>query len=372
MSALQTPKLETLNLTTTARCNLDCPCCYQKNRDAELSLGLLNRICEQALPLGLERVMLSGGEPLLRDDIDEVIQLFAARQVQVTLSTNGTLVTAERAQRLAAAGLDTVSLSVQGLDTGDGSDRAAGVDDVEARAAAALLEAGLRVVANIIVTHTNLPRFQETLARVRGMGIVNLNLLRPKPSLTPGWFERVRLNQRDLYKLQRLKVWLARQPGLGDVTFDCALCPLLYGAPASWLDEEGVTGCTAGIDFLNVSADGALYPCPDLSGPAFLLGNLLSDELGPIWRDNPVLAALRDTDRLSGACGRCKLAKQCRGCRSLALHDLDDVHGDDLDCPYRGRSWPVRAARLAPIYAGLVLAARHAADDVDGGDGERR
>ncbi len=346
-------KLDTINLMVTGRCNAACPCCYQRASSQEPSLDSIRKLCEQASELGLKRVMLSGGEPLLRDDICEIISIVRRCNAQVVLSTNGYLVTAELARALRQAGTSTISLSID-FPTKEGHDRDPSIAPSIESAARILVENGLRVVANVIVTHSNISHINRISRLIRKFGIENLNFLRPKPSTTTGWFERARLSKKDLYRLQLKKVSMVYSD-FKDITFDCALCPLLYGAPESFLRNEGITGCGAGIDFLTVTEAGDIYPCPDLKRPEFWLGNIENDSLVKIWREHQFLAKLRETSQLRGGCKTCKLASVCRGCRSMALFIKNDLFAEDPDCPYLKRNILFRAAMLIPVYAGIIL-----------------
>ncbi len=323
----------------------------------EPELDSIRRLCEQALDLGLKQVMLSGGEPLLREDIAQVVAAIRRLGPRVTLSTNGTLVTSEVARSLRDAGLETVSLSIEPGSGAEARDRDPATQARREVAVGLLLEAGLRVVANVIVTHSNLPHLAKGLERIRSLGVVNLNLLRPKPSKDPEWFPQSRLTGRDLYRLQRLKTALAAHSGFVDVSMDCAFCPLLYGAPVRFLEEKHISGCGAGIDFLAVTETGDIYPCPDLKRPEFLLGNIAHPALAQLWEEAAVLQSLRQVERLGAGCRGCKLSQICRGCRAMALFIGGDVFGDDPDCPYRDRGRLARGLMLTPIYAGVLRAA---------------
>jgi len=350
-------RLETLNIMVTGRCNLNCPCCYQERSLVDIPADHLRNLRDQALPLGLKTVMLSGGEPLLHPDLEEIILLFKEKGATVNLSTNGSAVTKEKAEALLRAGIDTVSVSVDGRWPHRSPDRDAAGAAAARRSIALLQEKGIRVVLNLIVTKETLRRKGETVAGLREMGARNLNLLRPKPGKRPEWYPEARLDERDLYRLQRWKTKLAGRYGFDEVSFDCGLSPLLYGAPLSFLKKEGIRGCGAGIDFLAVTEDGGFYPCPDLKGPDFLLGRLGKEELGRLWLSHPLLLALREKERLWGDCGECGLAEVCRGCRAMAWIERGDLFADDPDCPYRGRTAWIRAAKLAPVYAGVLGAA---------------
>ena len=116
--------LGVLRLSLTARCNLACPYCLPDGREPE---GLLNleqrrRLIGAALGLGMHSLRLTGGEPLLHQGLEALIEaaveLRQARQVplEIALTSNGTLLSAARARSLKAAGLNRLTLSLDGAD----------------------------------------------------------------------------------------------------------------------------------------------------------------------------------------------------------------------------------------------------------------
>jgi len=100
----------------TDRCNLSCPMCwvrYSKDTD-ELSTGEICRVLEEIAPYN-PRIGLTGGEPLLRGDVVEIVAFAGSRGLRVGLNTNGLLL-AEAGDELVEAGLDTVSISLDGVE----------------------------------------------------------------------------------------------------------------------------------------------------------------------------------------------------------------------------------------------------------------
>ena len=137
-----------LRLSLTARCNLACPYCLP---DGQEPPGLLNleqrlQVIQAAVALGAQSLRLTGGEPLLHSQLDALISAVQPLRAQglreITLTSNGTLLSASRAHALRAAGLDRITLSLDGAD-GASVARMAGLADARAgkRALTAVLEA---------------------------------------------------------------------------------------------------------------------------------------------------------------------------------------------------------------------------------------
>ncbi len=109
-----------VKIKLTWHCNLRCRMCnvWRQSRDDRLTLPVIHSLADDLAGLGTDKVHLSGGEVLLRPDLCAVIKAFAGRGMQVNLTTNGTLLTQERAERLAATGLRNVSISLDGATPG--------------------------------------------------------------------------------------------------------------------------------------------------------------------------------------------------------------------------------------------------------------
>ena len=105
-----------VKIKLTWRCNLRCEMCnvWRQSRQDRLTLPVLQSLADELVGLGTQKIHLSGGEVLLRPDICQVIQAFAGRGMQVNLTTNGTLLTRERAARLVESGLHNLSISLDG------------------------------------------------------------------------------------------------------------------------------------------------------------------------------------------------------------------------------------------------------------------
>ncbi|MEB3105402.1 MAG: radical SAM protein [Cyanobacteriota bacterium] len=145
--------LGVLRLSLTARCNLACPYCLPDGVEPPglLTLAQRLRLIEAAVALGARSLRLTGGEPLLHAGLEELIravQPLRARTAagpglqEIALTSNGTLLSADRAQTLRAAGLDRITLSLDGT-TGASVARMAGLADAAAgkRALAKVLAA---------------------------------------------------------------------------------------------------------------------------------------------------------------------------------------------------------------------------------------
>jgi radical SAM protein with 4Fe4S-binding SPASM domain len=94
-------------------------------------------------------------------------------------------------------------------------------------------------------------------------------------------------------------------------------------------------GCLAGSSVCFLSRTGEVQPCGYLPLSA---GNIREQTLGAIWRESTLFTALRDTDKLTGKCGRCEYRSVCAGCRARAYAVTGDPFAAEPDCTYEPRA----------------------------------
>lgn len=325
------PRLHIVNLTITGKCNLDCPCCYQKRRTDDLSTAPILKILDEIAALGTKILMMPGGEPLLRKDLDIVVEHAAKLGLEVYLASNGTLVTKERAERLKELGMKGVCVGFEVFDPRavsetDRSGLRKTIAGIRCFAAA-----GLETFANLIVTRRNLKHLPRTVKFLRSLGIRRMTILRPKPAQTGPWFDEARLGPKELYRLQILKAKLEGAYDLDFINVDCALGPLLGGLPAELLKDSGIEACLAGRKYISVDSNGDVYPCAYLRKPEWKAGNARRESLAKIVAESPVFEPFRKP-ALEGHCGECPMKKHCGGCRAMAWHDHQNIQAQDDDC----------------------------------------
>src|SRR5918911_4289976 len=173
----------TLVAELSYRCPLHCPYCSNPvdigagRWRAELETEHWTRVFAEARALGVLQLALTGGEPTVRRDLDELVAAGRAAGLYSTLVTAGTLLTRERAARLKEAGLDHVQVSIQSPDPEE-NDRLAGIRSFEKKLAAAraVRALGLPLTINCVLHRQNLDRIEEILALTEELGAQRLEL----------------------------------------------------------------------------------------------------------------------------------------------------------------------------------------------------
>ncbi len=265
--ALGRPRLRVLDLELTHRCPCRCLQCYAASpapEDAfELTVAEIAELVEEARELGALQVLLSGGEPLTRPELIEIIAASQPKRMLVTLCTSGVGLTRERVRKLAGAGLGVMVFSVDSFEAAR-HDANRGVDGLHARVMAAALEAralGVKVVFNTVATREKLEGDEifelEKLAKRHG---AVLNLTIPTPQGRWEGNEDVVLDASDRL---RLEAALKRPNVRTDVD-----------------STYGRRGCPAAVEKISVDPYGNVRPCPLL--PA-VWGSVRTESLASVW-----------------------------------------------------------------------------------------
>lgn len=328
-----TPYLISWNVTR--RCNLRCRHCYIDASTAmpgELStaeaLGVLGEIAE----VNRETILiLTGGEPLLRPDLDVLVSRAAVLGMMVVLGTNGTLLTLGRARALAERGLAGVGISLDSLVSSrhDEFRGVGGAWHAAIQGIAAARRAGLDVQIQMTLTRDNLMDLPQAIRFSRDVGARVLTVFflvctgrgQDLVDLTPEEYERA-LGL--LVKAQGSEVMI--RPRCAP-TFRRMLAQT---TPDSLLLNSDAGRCMAAKNYCRIMPDGTLTPCPYMPVAA---GRLRENSFGDIWRGSPLFQALRNP-ALKGRCGACEYRDVCGGCRARAFASHGDPLAEDPWCTY--------------------------------------
>ncbi|MDA8077891.1 MAG: radical SAM protein, partial [Nitrospiraceae bacterium] len=178
----------------TERCNLRCSHCYQTGgRSDELELSEINDVvsevsgmlrawtAEYGIPFS-PSFNITGGEPLLRQDLFAVLDAVRASGFDTFLLTNGTLITAEKAKQLAALAVKGVQVSIEGPEMVHDSIRGKGSFAASLKGIRHLLDAGLPVTINATLSEINAARFPDMVELAVSLGVQRLGFSRLVPS----------------------------------------------------------------------------------------------------------------------------------------------------------------------------------------------
>jgi len=331
--------------------------------------------------LGRPVLVFSGGEPLMRPDIFELMSEARKRGLPYALSTNGTLLDETMSDRVAAAAPHRVSVSLDGADPAshDGFRQCEGAFSASLLGIRRLRARGVEVQVNTSVTthnHADLPRIHDL---VKGEGCVAWHLFMLVPvgcglqipdeqrlaagqyERTLRWFTAVQADAsmemkatcaphvvriaRQMFPLGVPSAILEEHGGpisaSGHPGGVPAGRPIGHGGghPGGQSSNTGGThpsaasgkGCLAGRAICFVSRFGQVQGCGYLPVPA---GQLRERGLDAIWRDSPLFSRLRDPCSLGGKCGVCEFKADCMGCRARAFAVQGDPFSEEPHCAW--------------------------------------
>lgn len=337
MNPMPTPRLVAWELT--GACNLSCVHCRGASTDEvgpdELStreaLDLVDEIAGYAKPV----LILSGGEPLVRDDVYRIAEYGTGKGLRVVLATNGTLVTPEVAQRLKDSGIKRVSISLDGHspETHDGFRGVPGAFDDAMRGIKALKEVDLGFQVNTTITKRNLSEIPNIYDLAVSIGAEALHIFLLVPTGRGKDIEDEEIPPEDY---ERVLHWFYDKSKEASLELKATCAPHYFRIARQ--KQEGselhsmTRGCLGGIGFCFISRRGEVYPCGYLP---VLAGNIREQSFKEVWEDSRVFNDLRDLSQLKGKCGRCKYKEVCGGCRARAYAATGDYLDEEPYCVYR-------------------------------------
>jgi len=315
--------LNQLYFYLTEGCNMACRHCWlapkfdpDGNKYAILPVELFQKAIEEAIPLGLKTVKLTGGEPLLHSDFLAMLDILHEKKLEFILETNGMLLTPEIARAIARQKNPFVSVSLDGADAAT-HDRIRGVEGAFVKATTAiriLAENGLKPQVIMSIMRSNMGHVEKliVLAEKLEAGSVKFNIIQPTGRGETLSGETNRLQIAELIKLGReVESKLALHTDL-DLFFDypAAFKPLL-----SIASEDGCRTCGI-LSIMGVISTGEYALCGIGSHQKELVfGKVGNDLLAKIWQDNSILISLRKglPDKLTGICSHCLMKHYCLG-----------------------------------------------------------
>ena len=309
----------------TEGCNLRCRHCWiapkfqsEGNSYPALDLDLFKSIIEQAKPLGLTGVKLTGGEPLLHPQIHEILEFVGTEDLSLTVETNGVLCTPEVALQMASCKNPFVSVSLDGAEakTHEWVRGVEGCFETALQGIRNLVDAGLRPQIIMSIMRQNKDQMEEMvrLAEHLGAGSVKFNIVQPMARGEKMHDSGEALSIEELVDLGR---WVENTLSSSTPLRLHYDHPLAF-RPLGKIFANNGDGCrVCGIlSILGVLANGSYALCGiGETVPELVFGHADSDRLEDIWTNSPILLELRKglPHRLEGICGYCLMKRLCLG-----------------------------------------------------------
>lgn len=347
LSTSETPDLSLIAINLTQRCNLACEHCYldagtlKDGNEGELSAHEVCTLLDEIIDLndGTDNgtmVVLTGGEPLVRRDLEEIIEHGAKKDLAMVLGTNGALLTKERVNSLQNAGLMGAGISVDSLNpefhdtfrgqTGSWQKTMNGIENCR--------QAGLSFQVHFSIMDGNAHELNDMIEFSRACEARVLNIFflvctgrgESFSDISPLRYE------------QTLKEIITAQEKYPDLIIRPRCAPHYKRVahqqnPHSKLNQisgrEG-DGCIAGIHYARITHDGNVTACPYIEDS---VGSIRQTSFTSIWSDASDFQALRKPT-LTGRCGACEYQKLCGGCRARPIAEGNGLMDGDNFCSY--------------------------------------
>ena len=320
-----------MSWNVTRECNMKCSHCYinatEKGLKNELTTQEGKMLMDQIRQVSSPLLILSGGEPLLRPDIYALISYGSSKGLKMGLGSNGSLIDDDTAGKLKAAGIATVSISLDSHIPAQHDEfrGVAGSWEKAVNACKVLRKNNVLVQVNTTLTQQNYNQIDDIMSLAEEIGVENFHLFFLVPTgrgtkltdISPQKYEDMITNTFAKVAKHKLNVRPSCAPQFMRI------------AKGMGLDmRQWVRGCMAGLNYCRIYPNGDVTPCPYLP---IKLGNVREKSFKEIWFNSSIFKAMRDPNCLKGKCGECEYRTLCGGCRARAYglsSDFIDYCGD--------------------------------------------
>lgn len=290
-------------------------------------------------------VVLSGGEPLLREDVFDIAKYGTDKGLRMCLATNGTLVNDEICKKIKGSGIRIVSLSLDGAseDVHDDFRNQKGAFSGTINAARLFKKHNIEFLINSSFTKRNreeIPNVYKLAKELgatawymfmivptgRGEDIMNELISKEDYEEILGWHYEMEKEEKDMLVRPTCaphyyRIVLQKSKEKGE-KFECRTLKFSTG---------GAKGCIAGQLIALIDVDGNILPCSYFPMSA---GNLKKQSFKNIWENSELFNELRDFKKYKGRCGSCEYINVCGGCRARAYSIYGDYLEEEPFCGY--------------------------------------
>ncbi|MBE6106178.1 putative heme d1 biosynthesis radical SAM protein NirJ2 [Anaerovibrio lipolyticus] len=321
----------------TNACNMFCDHCYREagcKAEEELSTEEAKTLLEQIARAGFKIMIFSGGEPLTRPDILELVSYATSLGLRSVFGTNGTLITLEMAQKLKAAGAMGMGISLDSMDKKKHNEfrKFDGAWEGAVQGMRNCRAVGLPFQIHTTVMEWNNHELEAItdFAVAEGAVAHHFFFLVPTGRAKTIEAESLRAEQYE----ETLTRIMKKQTEV-DIELKPTCAPQFMRIAAQMgVKTRFRRGCLAGTAYCIISPRGKVQPCAYLN---MELGDVRETPFDEIWKNNDVLNTLR-TLEYKGGCGECEFKRACGGCRARAAYYHDgDYMAEEPWCLYHGR-----------------------------------
>lgn len=331
-----------VNFAVTRKCNLRCKHCYSNASGSphqnELTTTEAKRVITEIALAGVRLLIFDGGEPLMRDDLYELISHANDVGLQPILGTNATLLSIEAVGRMKKAGIKAVAVSLHDADA-KSHDDFCGIEGSWERAikgAQNITAAGIPLQINTCIHKYNLAQFDDIVSMARELRATAIEVFRFIPAGRGKEYpDLVLTTEEQEYLISQI---IQHQLNDQNMIYRCV------GIPQFWVEvEKTITNketmrkfirscCGAALRYCCVFYEGTVYPCMLLQKEA---GNIREKSFQEIWHDSEVFRKMRDRDKLEGKCHHCTYRQICGGARCIVFEKTGSLTKEDRNCWFK-------------------------------------
>ena len=334
----------------TRTCNLDCVHCrasagkgpYQGQLDTERCVEILEEICKVGKPI----VILTGGEPLLREDVFDLARKGTALGLRMVMATNGTLLSESIVKEIKNSGIKRVSISIDGADADqhDAFRKVKGAFEGAMSGITLLRDHGVPFQINTTVTRHNASDIERIMQLAVSLGAVAHHLFLLVPT---GRAKDMKKQEVEAQEYERILHWFYHMRDKVPLHLKATCAPQYYRILRQEAYNKGekvdfktygldavTRGCLGGVSFCFISYDGIVQPCGYLEVNC---GDVSVEPFDRVWYSSPIFLQLRDYKNYKGKCGRCEYVRFCGGCRARAYEATGDFLAEEPLCIYEPR-----------------------------------
>jgi putative heme d1 biosynthesis radical SAM protein NirJ2 len=323
-----------ISWNTTNACNMFCDHCYRDagvKADQELNTAEARNLIDEIVQAGFRIMIFSGGEPLLRPDILELVRYARNKGLVPVFGTNGTLITPETANHLKDAGATGMGISLDSMDKEKHDDfrRFPGAWDGAVKGMMNCRNAGLPFQIHTTVMEWNQKEITDITDFAVEIGAKGHHIFFLVPTGRAKNIEEESLKANRYEAVIKTIIHKQREVNI-ELKPTCAP-QFIRIAEEMGLKLRFQKGCLAGTHYCIINPIGDVQPCAYLN---IKVGNIRETPFHEIWKNNEVLNQLRTMD-YQGNCGGCKFKDKCGGCRARAAYYNDGNYmGEEPWCRY--------------------------------------
>jgi len=314
--------------------------------EGELGTERAKQILDEITLTGKPIIILTGGEPFLRDDIFELANYGTKLGLRMVMATNGTLLTPTLIDEIKESGIKRLSISLDGenAEKHDAFRQVDGAFESSLEGISLLKNADIEFQINTTVTRHNVDSVDKILEMAVDLGAVAHHIF----LLVPTGRAKDMVDQEiDSQNYEKLLHWFYSMRDKTPLHLKATCSPHYYRILRQEAHKKGekinfetygldavTRGCLGGTSFCFISHDGIVQPCGYLE---LSCGDLKESSFDSVWKESKIFKVLRDFSSYKGKCGRCEYRKFCGGCRARAYESTGDYLEEEPLCVYQPR-----------------------------------